>query len=223
MKSTREKFKKELFFVIRLHDDYLVLSNSAEVIECFLNELKRIGEEYSFRFSNEKIVSNIEADWVANFKGQIKDSVGLDISDSLQITPTVSGKNSKMVSFNYVLGKCTEGEVKNKLLKLMNLSVNLLKNRSLTKDLDRSVEQLMEVQAVRFLVFLKAIRKCYKGRHSDRHISKVVINVARTTAVGMPECPEFFRITLEQFAIVFKGSSDHPVSTRLVHYLATLS
>ena len=54
------KYKKDLILVIRLHDDYLILSNSADATNEILYNMEKLAQENNFHFASSKIYLGLD-------------------------------------------------------------------------------------------------------------------------------------------------------------------
>jgi len=220
----RKEYPDNLLCALRLHDDYLVLSDSEGLIEELFTRLHQKGKQENFGFKQEKITSNIQAPWVSHKENSIEGWVGLNITKNLEVIPHVPENAPRTVSFDFTSNKATSADLKNKLVKLLNISINLLRNRSSASEdvLEEALAKLMNLQAMRYLGFLKTIRKFYRQPHSAKHISRLVVKVLRHSSQLVPQVGNFFLISLKEFAKAFKNSSLHSVHCRLKAYIAKL-
>lgn len=217
----RLKYQKSLLLVVRLHDDYLMLSDNQLAIEEIMRSMEELANSHGFHFANSKIFSNLPGPWVQ--KQKIQGWVGLDISDSLQVTPHVNINASKQVSFDFITYKIGVIDLKNKLIKMMNLAINLLKLRSSAdvEHLSMALKKLVNLQAHRFLLLLKVVRKVYGIRHSPHAISRIIVSVSKFSS-RLIAIPDFLKISVKQFSEVFHSTELNSISCKLHKYLVNL-
>lgn len=211
----------ELFLIIRLHDDYLILGSNPDTVHNAISNIESLAMDNSFYFSHDKICTNLSGPWIQ--KDEIRGWVGLDIEKDLQVTPHINENAKKQISFDFVSGFVPITEIKNKLIKMTNLTINLLRFRSSAQieSLKKALAKLMNLQACRFLVLLKIIRKVYGTKHSPNAISRVIVNVLKFSA-RLIQIPDFLKVSLHEFVSVFKSSEYFSVHCKLKSYLAKL-
>ena len=137
--------------------------------------------------------------------------------------PHVSESAKKQVSFDYLNSRVSLCELKNKLIKMTNLTINLLRFRSSADPdaLNSAVKKLISLQGHRFLVLLKTIRKIYGIKHSACAISRTVVTVFKFSA-KLVSIPEFFTVSAKEFSLVFKNTEFHSVFRKISAYLDKL-
>lgn len=212
---------KDLLLIIRLHDDYLILSDCKETVSSMFQEMESMANNHSFHFASHKISSNLPGNWVE--KPDIEAWVGLDIDKNLQISPHVSENAKRQISFDFIASTVNIIDLKNKLIKMTNLTINLLRFRASSQEevLQKALGRLMNLQSSRFLALLKIVRKVYGCKHSPNAISRIIVNVVKFSA-KLVEIPDFVKISLKEFVIVFKNTELHSVSQKLKGYLGKL-
>ena len=216
------KYKDSLLLVIRLHDDYLILTSNPEAVGDIMQRMEDLASGHGFHFAKNKICSNIPGPWLQ--KGEIEGWVGLDISSSLQVTPHVSENASKQISFDFITSKITISDLRNKLIKMTNLSINLIRFRSASEieETSKALGKLMSLQASRFLLLLKVVRRVYGCRHSSGAISRIIVSVFKFSA-KMIAIPKFLAISLGEFSSVFRSTEFNAIHCKLRKYLANLN
>lgn len=60
----KRQFPDDLLLMMRLHDDYLMLSDNQSVLHALLGEMLELAKKEKFGFNREKITSNIDAPWI---------------------------------------------------------------------------------------------------------------------------------------------------------------
>lgn len=214
----KQKYSNNLLFIIRLHDDYLILSDSSTVIKETFDQLEHLARSHNFQFASNKILSNIPGPWAQN--NEIEGWVGLEISKDLQVAPFVSENAKRQISFDFVNSKVNFTDLKNKLIKMTNLTINLLRFRALADEdyLKNALRKLINLQACRFLALLKVIKSVYGKKHSNNAISRIVVNVMKFSGKILL-IKDFFKVAVGEFAKVFKGSQMDGVYWKLKRYL----
>jgi hypothetical protein len=214
----KKKYENELLLVVRLHDDYLILSNSPEIIKDTFDQMENLAHSHNFHFASSKILSNVPGPWTQN--KDIEGWVGLGINQDLQVVPFVSENAKKQISFDFVNSSVNFTDLKNKLIKMTNLTINLLRFRALADDfhLELALRKLINLQASRFLALLKVVKNVYGKKHSNNAISRIIVNVMKFSA-RLISIQQFFKITVNEFAKVFKGSLMDGVYWKLKKYL----
>lgn len=221
IRTVKIMYPESLLLVVRLHDDYLCLSDSSEVLEYLLNTLQDAASKHDINFAKDKITSNFMSNITAKTEDELNGWVGLNITNDLQVVPHVGPTASRVISFDYLSGKITSADLRNKLIKLINVSLNLLRNRSAADEdmLEEAVSGLLKLQAERYVVFLKTVRKFYKQTHSPKYISKMIVRVLRHSALLYPSLKCFFTIGISQFSETFLRCEFNEIGRRLRSYL----
>lgn len=219
--TVKTVYPDSLLLVVRLHDDYLCMSDSCEVLEYLINILQDAASKHDIHFAKDKITSNFMSDNTAKTEDELNGWVGLNITQDLQVVPHVGPTASRIISFDYLSGKITSSDLRNKLIKLINVALNLLRNRSAAQEemLEEAVSGLLKLQAERYVVFLKTVRKFYRQTHSAKYISRMIVRVLRHSALLYPSLKSFFRIGVLQFAETFLRCEYNEVGRRLKSYL----
>lgn len=214
----KEKQTNDLLLIIRLHDDYLILSDNQNTVKDIFNEMEKLAYKHNYHYAHNKICSNIPGDWQNNLN--IEGWVGLDVSKNLNISPHVGPEARKLLLFDFVTSSINITDIKNKLIKMTNITINLLMFRASDHDevIHQALGKLMNLQACRFLALLKIVRKVYKCRHSACAISRIIVNVVKFSA-KLVRINEFVETSLKEFERVFKGTELHSVSRKLKGYL----
>jgi hypothetical protein len=137
------------------------------------------------------------------------------------VVPHVGPTASRIISFDYLSGKITSSDLRNKLIKLINVALNLLRNRSAAQEemLEEAVAGLLKLQAERYVVFLKTVRKFYRQTHSAKYISRMIVRVLRHSSLLYPSLKSFFHIGVSKFAETFLRCEYNEVGRRLKSYL----
>lgn len=217
-----DKYSDELLLIIRLHDDYLILANKAEIVTDSFKQLEKLANMHSFQFASNKIISSVPGPWTQ--KSEIEGWVGLEINEEMNVVPHVSENAKRQISFDFISRTVTSTDLKNKLIKMTNLTINLLRFRSLADEssLQSALEKLINLQACRFLMLLKIVRKAYGQKHSNNAISRIIVNVMKFSA-NLCCIQDFFVIGVKGFVKVFKGTEMNGVACKLNRYLEKLN
>jgi hypothetical protein len=226
VKSVRQAFPEALLFVVRLHDDYLCLSDSQAAVESFLSEMHKAAEEENFTFGKSKISGNFESPMIAKVEGTVNGWVGLDLTPTLQVVPHVNEDANKTAAFDFISGRLSTVDIKKKLVKIVNVSLNLIRYRSNAEEalVSSTLAKLMKLASCRFVSFLKTVSKFYRQPHHPKVISKLLVKVIKCSSVSFGRITPsvFMHIALKEFANAFLGSSLHPVGKMLSAYLMKL-
>lgn len=226
LKAVRQAFPDALLFVIRLHDDYLCLSDSQEAVESFLQEMHNVADEENFGFGKDKIVGNFESPLISKVEGSVNGWVGLDLTPTLQVVPHVNEEASKTAAFDFISGKLSTVDIKKKLVKIVNVALNLIRYRSNAEEalVATTMAKLMKLASCRFVSFLKTVSKFYRQPHHPKIISKLIVRVLKYSSLnfGRINPSVFMQISLKEFVEAFLGSSLHPVGKMLNAYLTKL-
>lgn len=217
----QDKYSDDLLLIVRLHDDYLILANNAEIVKDSFEQLENLASTHNFKFASNKIISSVPGPW--SQKNEIEGWVGLEISKEMNVVPHVSENAKRQISFDFINRTVTGTDLKNKLIKMTNLTINLLRFRSLADEsaLHQALEKLINLQACRFLMLLKILRKVYGHKHSNNAISRIVVTVMKFSG-KLCNIGDFFMISVKEFIKVFKGTELNGVACKLNKYLENL-
>lgn len=232
--AVKEKFPDALFFVVRLHDDYMCISDQQAAVETFVREMYSLGQAKGFAFKQEKVVGNFASPLVRKTTETVSGWVGLDVSPDLQIVPHASTE-MKFSALDFDKLSPSAPDIKAKLVKMLNVTVNLFRTRASMTCVRETLEQAfrahIKVQARRFVLLLKEMSRVYDVKHSEAFLSKLIPKVLRRTGEVLStytNCsdlnpPVVVRIGLEEFAEALKNSFLHGAGKRITGYIAKLT
>ena len=232
--AIKAKYPSALLFVVRLHDDYMCLSDQQDALEAFIREMYSLGEVKGFSFKPEKVMGNFQSELVGKNCASASGWVGLDVSPDLQIVPHPSTE-LKFPALDFDKLCPSAKDVKAKLVKMINVTVNLFRTRtSMTckrETLEEAFRAHIQVQAKRFVLLLKETSRVYDVKHSETFISRLIPKVLKHTGdilSNYTNCSDLtpsrvVKIGLEEFAAAFSRSSLHGASKRMTAYLVKLA